>query len=54
MPRRSDDLDDARIDRDTDVDVDPAAGQAAYDQWAAIAGEPVPHEAAPFEGILNV
>jgi len=49
MPHRSDELDDARIDEDPGVDVDPGAGQAAYDQWAAFAGQPVPHEAAPFE-----
>jgi DNA helicase-2/ATP-dependent DNA helicase PcrA len=49
MRHRSDDIDDARIDEDAGVDVDPGAEHAAYDQWAAIAGEPLPHEAAPFE-----
>ena len=34
---------------DPDVDYDPGADRAAYDEWAVIAGEPVPREAAPIE-----
>ncbi len=34
---------------DPGVDYDPGAEHAAYDEWAAIAGDPVPREAFPFE-----
>ena len=43
------DLDDPELDGDPGLDADPGADHAAHDEWAAVAGEPVPREAAPFE-----
>src|SRR5208337_1418643 len=37
------------FDDDPGLDSDPGAEHAAYDEWAAIAGEPVPRAAASFE-----
>ena len=43
------DLDDPDLDGDSGIDGDPGADHAAYDEWAAIAGEPVPRAAASLE-----